>query len=119
MIKKQKLTFSRSEGSIEPLAASADAIAASTANGSGSDGPLALREEMDSPKSDKEEGIVAGVWEQIKVCEELKYLEVPPPSFKGLWLTQWLVSRHRCRNSAEQQSLFFFHCAGVPAVQRL
>ena len=57
MIKKQKLTFRRSEGSMEPLAASAEAIAASTANGSSSDGPLALCEEMDSPKSDKEEGI--------------------------------------------------------------
>ena len=87
------LTFSRSGGFTEPLAASAAAIAASME--SGSDGVHC--EEMDSPKSDKDEDIEVTRSENeqmnlsaLGIVEFGKEVEVPLVSFKGLWLTQWV-----------------------------
>jgi len=76
-----KFTFSRSGGFIEPLAATAAAIAASTESGSDS----VSREEMDSPKSDNDEDMPEklGVMEFGKEVD----LEVPSLGFKCLRLT--------------------------------
>ena len=88
-----KFTFSRSGGFIEPLAATAAAIAASTESGSDS----VSREEMDSPKSDNDEDMEIrfrkeqmdlnanelGVMEFGKEVD----LEVPSLAFKCLRLT--------------------------------